>query len=114
MQPAAANIARLPMPGVTQPNGAITAPSRSVPTNCEVAITMSEVARSIRVIRSSTEKHRLPASAIIAGPLKLCADGLSAITTPAKPIKIALQRRQPTCSRRTIADSAVTKIGHAR
>jgi hypothetical protein len=29
-------------------------------------------------------------------------------------IRTALQRRQPTCSRSTIADSAVTKIGHAR
>src|ERR1700749_801508 len=55
MQPAAANSARLAAPGVTQPNGDISAPSRKVPTNCELAITMSGVARSERVISISIE-----------------------------------------------------------
>src|SRR6516162_4294381 len=102
------------MLGVTQPNGAIIAPRSDVPANCELAMTISGVARSRRVVISSMEKHRLPDSAITARQLTLCAEGFSAITTPAKPIRIALQRRQPTCSRNTVADSAVTKIGHAR
>src|SRR5580692_1624513 len=114
MQPAAANIARLPALGVTQPNGDINAPKRNVPTNCELAITMSGVARSERVISIRTENDRLPPSAIIAGQLMVCAEGLSAIRTPQKPTRIAVQRRQPTCSRSTMADSAVTKIGQAR
>src|SRR5215813_3944832 len=49
MQPATANSARLPAPGATQPNGDISAPSTKVPTNCELAITMSDVARRLRV-----------------------------------------------------------------
>ncbi len=113
MQPAIANSARLDKLGVTQPNGDIAAPSRKLPTNCVDAITMSGVARSERVISIKTEKHRLPASAIIAGPLNVCAEGRSAMTTPRKPIRIALQRRQPTRSRKNIADSAVTNTGQA-
>src|SRR5215470_8139032 len=113
MQPATANSARLDKLGVTQPNGDIAAPSRNVPANCVEAITMSGVARSERVISIKTEKHRLPASAIIAGPLKVCAEGLSAITTPRKPIRIALQRRQPTRSPKKVADSAATNTGQA-
>ena len=114
MRPATANSARLPRLGVTQPNGDISAPSVKVPKNCDDAITMSEVARNSRVINISIEKHRLPLSAISAGKLTACDDGRSAITTPQKPITIALQRRQPTRSLSTIADSAVTKIGQAR
>src|SRR5580704_5366286 len=113
MQPATANSARLDRDGVTQPNGDIAAPSRKLPQNCVEAITMSGVARNARVISISTEKHRLPASAIIAGPLNVCAEGLSAITTPRNPIRIALQRRQPTRSPKNIADSAVTNTGQA-
>src|ERR1700749_5282502 len=60
MQPAAANSARLPALGVTQPNGDISAPSTNVPTNCDVAITMSGVARTERVINSNRENARLP------------------------------------------------------
>src|SRR5262249_6670376 len=114
IRPAIANSARLDGEGVTQPNGDIAAPSRKVPANCDDAITMSGVDRSERVISIRTEKQRLPASAIIAGPLQGCVEGLSAMTTPRKPIRIALQRRQPTRSRKTIADSAVTNTGHAR
>ena len=114
MTPAAANITRLPALGVTQPNGDISAPSRKVPTNCEVAITISGVARNERVNSIRIENDKLPPSAIIAGQLTVCADGRSAIRTPAKPIRTAVQRRQPTRSRNTIADSAVTKIGQAR
>ena len=102
------------MPGVTQPNGDISAPSANVPANCDDASTISGVARNERVISISTANDRLPPSAIIAGQLTVCDDGRSAIRTPQKPIRIALQRRQPTRSRSTIADSAVTKIGHAR
>src|SRR5262249_47411590 len=114
MQPAAANSARWLAFGVTQPNGAMMAPNTRVPTNWEVAKTMSGVARSNRVININTEKQRLPPSATRQGQLTVCADGLSAITTPQKPITIAIHRRQPTASRRTTADSAVTKIGQAR
>jgi pimeloyl-ACP methyl ester carboxylesterase len=46
--------------------------------------------------------------------LNVCDDGRSAISTPVKPITIAVQRRQPTRSRNTSGDSAVTKIGQAR
>src|SRR4030081_2280567 len=114
MHPAAANRPRRPMPGVTQPKGDISRPSVNVPANCDDASTISGVARNDRVISISTANDRLPPSAIIAGQLTFWDDGRSAIKPPAKPIKIALQRRQPTCSRRTIADSAVTKIGLAR
>src|SRR5581483_8102917 len=114
MQPAAANIARLATLGITQPKGDISTPRRNVPTNCELAITMSGVARNERVISIRIENERLPPSAIIAGQLIVCADGRSAIRTPQKPTRIAVQRRQPTSSRNTIADSAVTKIGQAR
>ena len=85
-----------------------------MPTNCVDASTMSGVARSERVISISNANEMLPPSAISAGQLTVCADGRSAISTPQKPISTALQRRQPTCSRSTIADSAVTKIGAAR
>ena len=98
MTPAAANRPRLPSVGVTQPIGDISAPSRNVPPNCVVASTISGVARSERVISISNANDRLPPSAIIAGQLTVCADGRSAISTPQKPIRIALQRRQPTCS----------------
>ena len=112
--PATANNPRLPTVGVTQPNGAISAPSRKVPPNCDDASTISGVARSERVISIRNANDRLPPSAIIAGQLTVCADGRSAISTPQKPIRIAVQRRQPTCSPSTIPDSAVTKIGDAR
>ena len=63
-------------------------------------------------------KFRIPfikrAIAAAGGQLTLFADGLSAISTPQKPINTALQRRQPIFSRSTMPDSAVTKIGHAR
>src|SRR5581483_8801230 len=108
------NSARLERDGVTQPNGDIAAPSRNEPANCDDAITMSGVDRSERVISINPEKLRLPASAISAGPLKVCAEGRSAMMTPRKPIRIAVQRRQPTRSPRTIADSAVTNTGAAR
>ena len=85
-----------------------------MPTNCDDASTISGVARNERVISISTANDMLPPSAIIAGQLTVCADGRSAISTPQKPIRTALQRRQPTRSRSTIADSAVTKIGQAR
>ena len=114
MQPAAANRPRLPGLGVTQPIGDSSAPSTKVPTNCDDASTMSGVARSERVISISTANDRLPPSAIIAGQLTVCADGRSAINTPQNPTSTALQRRQPTRSRNTSADSAVTKIGQAR
>jgi hypothetical protein len=114
MAPEAKNRHRWTHVGVTQPNGATTAPKARVPRNCADASTMSGVARNERVISISHENARLPASAIMAGHVTLCADGLSAISTPQNPIRIALQRRQPTSSRSTTADSAVTKIGVAR
>ena len=105
---------RLRRLGVTQPRGDNTAPSRNVPANCDDASTISGVARSERVISIKSAKDRLPPSAIMAGQLTVCAEGRSAIRTPPKPIRIALQRRQPTRSRKTIADSAVTNTGQAR
>ncbi len=99
---------------MTQPIGESSAPSRKVPANCADASTISGVARSERVISISTANDRLPPSAITAGQLTVCDEGRSAIRTPQKPIRTALQRRQPTCSCSTIADSAVTKIGQAR
>src|SRR3954471_3262947 len=113
-QPANANSARLPGVGVTQPSGAITAPSTEVPMNCDVASTMSGVARNARVTSISTENERLPASAIIAGQVTLWAEGCIAISTPQKPATIALQRRQPIRSRSTMAESAATNTGQAR
>src|SRR5581483_11911963 len=112
--PAAKKRPRLLHVGVTQPIGAIKRPNSRPLTNCAEASTISGVARNSRVVRSEQEKERLPASAIIAGQLTDCAEGRSATSTPANPTRIALQRRQPTCSRRKIADSAVTKIGVAR
>ena len=99
---------------MTQPKGDISAPSAKVPTNCDVANTISGVARKERVISISNAKAILPPSAIIAGQLTACVDGRSAIKTPQNPIRIAVQRRQPTCSPSTMPDSAVTKIGEAR
>ena len=78
--------------------GDISAPSRNVPPNCDDASTISGVARSERVISIRNANDRLPPSAIIAGQLTVCVDGRSAISTPQKPIRIAVQRRQPTCS----------------
>src|ERR1700744_3723293 len=111
--PDAKNRPRLPHVGVTQPSGAVARPNNNVPANCAEASTMSGVARSERVIIIKTEKARLPASAIIAGHVTAFADGSSAIKPPQNPIRIALQRRQPTCSRSTSADNAATKIGVA-
>ena len=85
-----------------------------MPPNCDDASTISGVARSERVISISNANEKLPPSAIIAGQLTVCADGRSAINTPTKPIRIAVQRRQPTRSPSTSPDSAVTKIGAAR
>src|SRR6201746_2373329 len=96
MHPAAANRPRLPRPGVTQPNGDISAPKAKVPTNCEDASTISGVARSEGVININSANDRLPQSAIMAGQLTVCADGRSAISTPQKPIRAALQRPPPT------------------
>src|SRR3979490_3402961 len=104
LPPAAANRPRLPRLGVTQPNGDISAPSRNVPANCDDASTISGVARNERVISIKTANDRLPPRAIIAGQLTVCDDGRSAINTPQKPIRIALQRRQPTRSRSTLAE----------
>src|SRR3982074_3345145 len=81
MHPAAANRPRLPILGVTQPNGDISAPRVNVPTNCDDASTISGVARNERVISISTANDRLPPSAIIAGQLTVCDDGRSAIST---------------------------------
>ncbi len=61
-----------------------------------------------------TDWHRHPASAISAGQDIVAPVGRSAIKTPMKPMTTAVQRRQPTCSRRKIAEKAVTKIGAAR
>src|SRR5229473_200324 len=114
IHPAAANRPRLPRPGVTQPNGDSSAPSRKVPMNCDDASTISDVARNDRVISISSANAMLPPSAMTAGQLTVCDDGRSAISTPQKPIRTALQSRKQKCSRSTIADRAVTKIGHAR
>src|ERR1700760_2680276 len=114
MQPAVANRQRLLKSGVTHPIGASSAPNRKVPANCEDASTISGVARNERVISISSANDVLPPSAISAGQLTVCDDGRSAISTPQKPITIAVQRRHPTCSRNTMADNAVTKIGQAR
>ena len=94
--------------------GARTRPTLKVPVNCVAASTISGVARSERVTIISTANEKLPPSAISAGQLTVCAEGRIAISTPQKPVMTALQRRQPTCSRKMIADNAVTKIGHAR
>ena len=72
------------------------------------------VPRSERVMIMSAANDALPASAIIAGQLNACVEGRSAIMTPMKPTRIALQRRQPTFSPRKSAEAAVTKIGAAR
>ncbi|MGY4354453.1 hypothetical protein ACVW0J_000946 [Bradyrhizobium sp. i1.7.7] len=82
--------------------------------NCDDAITMSGVFRRLRVISIRVANDRLPPSAISAGRLTVWADGRNAISTPQKPIRIAVQRRQPTFSPRKIADIAVTKMGPAR
>src|SRR3979411_3160238 len=111
MQPAEANRPRLPISGVTQPNGDIIAPRVKVPANCVDASTISGVARSVRGISISTANDRLPPSAILAGQVPVSEDGRSAISPPQKPIRIALWRGQPTRARSTIADSAVTKTG---
>src|SRR5437660_9439827 len=108
--PATANRARLPIVGVTQPIGDISAPSRNVPPNCDDASTISGVARSERVISINNANDRLPPSAIIAGQLTVCADGRNAISTPQNPIRIAVQRRQPTFSPSAMPDKAGTKI----
>ena len=67
-----------------------------MPPNCDDASTISGVARSERVISIRNANDRLPPSAIIAGQLTVCVDGRSAISTPQNPIRIAVQRRQPT------------------
>src|SRR5258708_31614553 len=114
MHPAAANRPRLPTLGVTQPKGDISERRVNEPANCDDASTISGVLRNERVISINSAKDMLPPSAMSAGQLTICDDGRSAISTPPKPIRTALQRRQPTCSRSTIGDSAVTKMGDAR
>src|SRR5260370_42470021 len=75
MHPAAANRTRLTRPGVTQPNGDNSAPSRNVPANCDDASTISGVARRERVISINTANDRLPPSAMTAGPPRLWVRG---------------------------------------
>ncbi len=94
--------------GVTQANGVVTAPSAKVPDIWLVISTTSFVSRSMRVTIISRAKARLPASAISAGQVSVAAEGRSAISTPAKPASTASQRRQPTFSPSSSADSAVT------
>src|SRR6476661_4735070 len=108
MHPAAANRPRLPRLGVTQPNGDISAPSVNVPANCDEASTISGVLRNERVISINSANDRLPPSAMRASQLTVCDEGRSAINTPQKPIRTALQRRQPTCSR-SISDERAAK-----
>ena len=114
MQPATANRPRSLQSGVIQPNGATTRPKTSVPQNCADVSTMSGVPRSDLVMIINAANEALPVSAIRAGQLTACVVGRSAIITPTKPTTMALQRRQPTCSPRKIAEAAVTKIGAAR
>ena len=76
--------------------------------NCPPTITTSDVPRSMRVMMRNTANEKLPTIAISAGQVSVAADGRSAIITPMKPAATALQRRQPTCSLRKIAESAVT------
>src|SRR2546430_6747225 len=87
MHPAAANRPRLPMLGVTQPNGDISAPSVNEPANCDDASTISGVLRNERVISINSANDRLPPSAMSAGQLTICDDGRSAISTPQKPTR---------------------------
>ena len=62
----------------------------------------------MRVRMRNTANPKLPTIAISAGQVSVAAEGRSAIITPMNPAATALQRRQPTCSFRKIADSAVT------
>ena len=62
----------------------------------------------MRVMMRNTAKQKLPTIAISAGQVSVAAEGRSAIITPMNPTTTALQRRQPTCSFRNSADSAVT------
>ena len=70
--------------------------------------TVSLVPRKCRVTIIRNENEKLPASAIRAGALQLAEVGRSAMITPMKPTITALQRRQPTFSRRNKAETAVT------
>src|SRR5947207_14836203 len=100
--------------GSTQTNGVVAAPNSRVAAICPATSTVFEVARNMRVVTSEAAKQMLPVSAISAASVKLAADGRNASSTPAKPTSTAVQRRQPTCSRSSTTESAVTSIGTAR
>src|SRR3954453_10730588 len=100
--------AKSPALGPTQPSGATTPLTTTMAPKVPLTITTSEVPRSMRVMIRKIAKKKLPASAISAGKVNVAAEGRSAINTPAKPTATALQRRQPTCSPRKSAESAVT------
>ena len=94
--------------GFIHANGVATIPNSRVAAICPATSTVFDVLRSIRVVIIDTAKNMLPASAISAGSVKLAADGRSASSTPANPTSTALHRRQPTGSRSSMTDSAVT------
>ncbi|MCY1248099.1 hypothetical protein D9M72_614930 [compost metagenome] len=94
-----------------QPEGLAATPTSekiNAPTICQKTRVVSGVDRSVRPSISAKANAVLPASAISAGRLKLSLDGSSAINTPAKPTRIAVQRRQPTFSPSRNGEAAAT------
>ena len=78
------------------------------------AMKVCDVPRNCRVTSISTAETKAPATATSAPNEIDDVDGRMAMITPMKPTSTALQRRQPTFSPRTIADSATTMIGADR
>ena len=94
-----------------QPAGLAPTPTSEkirAPLSCQKISVVSGVARRVRPSRSAKAKAALPTSAISAGSEKLSLDGSSAMMTPAKPTRIAVHRRQPTCSPSRNGDAAAT------
>ena len=83
-------------------------PKISAAATCQTTMVRSGVPRSERVTIIRKAKKMLPSMATSGGQPKDIEDGCSAMTTPANPTRIAVQRRQPTRSPRISAASSVT------
>ena len=70
-------------------------------------------ARSSRVIVWLSANIVAPNRASGAAQENICGEGLSAMTTPAKPMRTAIQRKRSTFSPSSGAESAVTMSGVA-
>ena len=93
--------------------GTVAAPIKPPPTNCQKTSGSQWMPRSSRVSVWLSAKLVAPNSAMGAPHENICGEGLSAIRTPRKPIRTAIERKRSTFSPSSSAESAVVMSGVA-